>query len=361
MSINIINDFAAGDGEQIVHYVYDGCHKFANNTIKQEYTKRATRVKVRRNQLDRSHQKRACIITRCFDEGMQASVEKKRGLYYKHPYGIDMSYPYGSKLAEVSSLHVLGNNNCNNNFNVILGCTKSNQQEKTFIALKVSEDQKTIEQEKMLIFDIALHDMLQHKPSVNRGSSRNGVTQHYVCHGYRKNPLDTDIGKYAFNAGVSDTDKHKIKKGINQLIEEIEQRALAEMSAASLRICAGYADFFKIQDKYRLPASVSEGGIATQVALAIAYCSRVHTDNDFFLTTLSVYDKHAGPEEVLYYFCFPTYSIAVPMRSGDIIVFNPLVPHCATNPSRATALIYSCYVSNKTCNTVAANAIGEIK
>ena len=130
------------------------------------------------------------------------------------------------------------------------------------------------------------------------------------------------------------------------------------MSAAGLRNCAGHVDFFKVQEKYGIP-SVHNGGIATQVSLAIAYCSRVHTDNDFFLATLSVYDKNAGPEEILYYFCFTTYEIAVPMRSGDIIVFNPLVPHCATNPSRETALIYSCYVSNKTCNTVVANAIGE--
>jgi hypothetical protein len=172
--------------------------------------------------------------------------------------------------------------------------------------------------------------------------------------------LDRDIGEYAFNAGVSDTDKELIKKGINQLVGAIEKRAVAEMNAASMRVCAGYADFFKVQEKYGIP-SVYDGGIATQVALSMGYCSRVHTDKDYFLTTSSVYDVEAGPDEVLYYFCFPTYNIAVPMRSGDVIVFNPLVLHCATNPSRASALIYSCYVSNKTCITVAANTIDESK
>ena len=87
--------------------------------------------------------------------------------------------------------------------------------------------------------------MLKHKPSVDRGLLRNGVTQHYVCHGYRKNPLDTDIGEYTFNAGVSVTDQNTIKKGINQLIGGIEQRALSEMSAAGLRNCASYVDFSK--------------------------------------------------------------------------------------------------------------------
>jgi hypothetical protein len=98
-----------------------------------------------------------------------------------------------------------------------------------------------------------------------------------------------------------------------------------------------------------------------KVALLIGYCSRVHTYKDMFLTTLSVYDENAPLEEFLYYFCLPTYRVAIPMRSGDIIVFNSLVPHCATNPSRDTALIYSCYVSNKTCNTVVANAMDDIE
>jgi hypothetical protein len=70
---------------------------------------------------------------------MQASVDKKRALYFKDFNGIDMTYPEGSKVANVTSLHILSNNNCNNNFNVILGCMQSDPQEKTFVALKVSE------------------------------------------------------------------------------------------------------------------------------------------------------------------------------------------------------------------------------
>jgi hypothetical protein len=360
MSINIVNGFAPGKEQQTAHCNNEGRHNFANNTIKKEYTIRATKTKFRRNPQNRTKQKMASVITRYWDKDMQASVDKKRALYYKDFNGIDMTYPEGSKLANVNSLHILSNNNCDNNFNVILGCMRSDPQEKTFVALKVSENRKTIKPELMRIFDINLHGMLEHKPNVFRGTLCNGLTQRYVCHGYRKNPLDMDIGEYAFNAGVSDTDKEFIKKGINELVGEIEKRAVAEMNTASMRVCAGYADFFKVQEKYGIP-SVYDGGIATQVALSMGYCSRVHTDKDYFLTTLSVYDKEAGPNEVLYYFCFPTYNIAVPMRSGDIIVFNPLVPHCATNPSRASALIYSCYVSNKTCNTVAANTIDESK
>ena len=57
MSINIINDFAAGGEEKFVNYVYDGRHNFANNMNKQEYSNRKTRMKVRRNQLDQTFKK----------------------------------------------------------------------------------------------------------------------------------------------------------------------------------------------------------------------------------------------------------------------------------------------------------------
>jgi hypothetical protein len=39
-------------------------------------------------------------------------------------------------------------------------------------------------------------------------------------------------------------------------------------------------------------------------------------------------------ESVLQYFCFPTVGVSVAMRNGDILLFNPLIPHCIS--SRAT-------------------------
>jgi hypothetical protein len=206
----------------------------------------------------------------------------------------------------------------------------------------------------MKIYDASLKGMLMSKPNVIRGSLRNGLEEQYICHGYRKNPLDCDIGEYTFNAGVSETVQYSIKRGISQLVGEMEEKVMAEIKTANFEACAGYDDFFRMQDVFEWP-SVYEWGIATQFALSKGYCSRVHTDADYFLTTLMVYyNVEAEPDEVLYYFCFPTYNLAIPMKLGDIIVFNPLVPHCATNPSRKTTKIYSCYVSKKTCNTVVA-------
>jgi hypothetical protein len=350
----IENDFAAGENEVIELGKDEGRHSGAAKRIKRVCTQQNTNLKNTRNKKYRAEKPRRSLITKNWDKGMQESVEKKRGLYYRNEAGVDMTYPHGSKVANLKSLSIIENHNMDNSFNVIVGCKKGEEQTTTFIALKVSENMKKVAPDKRVIYEAALQGMLLTKPNVVRGLKRNGVVKQYVCHGYRKNPKDRDIGEYEFSKGTSEERKQEIKDGVNKLVQDMEQRGLAEMGAANLRVCAGYMDFFKMQDKFNLPSMVY-GGIATQFALSIWYSSRVHTDKDYFLTTLSVYDAEAGPDEVLYYFCFPTYVVAIPMRSGDIIVFNPTVPHCATNPSRKTAKIYSCYVSKKTCNTVVAN------
>ena len=177
-----------------------------------------------------------------------------------------------------------------------------------------------------------------------------------MCHGFRKNPKDKKVGQYAYKHGVKEKEKKKLNAQINTLVTSVENRGFDELKAANLHSCVGCNAFVAAKIKYDLP-SINDEGVATQLALARCYSSQLHTDPDFFLTHLSCYDKEAKEDVVLYHFCFPTYGIAVPMKSGDIILFNPTMPHCATNPRTVTALIYSMYVSNKTCNTVVANTM----
>ena len=356
----MINGFAGGAvQEQNGKCKLEGRHNLADNQLKSEIPKVARSWKVRRNRRNRRLKPRANVLRRNFDERMQSKVEKQTAIYYNDAAGIDINYPEGSKQLNLLDLETIKDNANPNKINVVVGCKKTSQKELTFIVLKVSDNQREIAPKKMKKFSLALKRLLEKKPSVIRGSLRNGVTQKYVCEGFRKNPSDKDIGKYASKAGVSATEQKKISEGIKDLVRAIEERATTALNGANLHNCAGLKDFIKAKLKYCFP-SVNKEGHATQVAVSIAYCSRVHTDKDFFLTVLSVYDEKAGPEEVLYNFCFPTCGVAIPMRSGDIIVFNPLVPHCATNPTRETSMIYSCYVSKKTCNTVGANVMDSV-
>ena len=87
--------------------------------------------------------------------------------------------------------------------------------------------------------------------------------------------------------------------------------------------------------------------IATQ-----GYWSKAHTDNDYYYSLLSVLSKESKHhEEVIYYFTFPEYKTSVPMKSGDVIMFNSKVLHCSSNGKHYDDFIYSIYVSDKTTLT----------
>ena len=65
-------------------------------------------------------------------------------------------------------------------------------------------------------------------------------------------------------------------------------------------------------------------------------------------------NKHEAPEcknkdeEIFYYIVFPTYKVAVPMRSGDVILFNLKIMHSCSNPKYSGSCIISVYILVKT-------------
>jgi hypothetical protein len=63
-----------------------------------------------------------------------------------------------------------------------------------------------------------------------------------------------------------------------------------------------------------------------------------HTDSDFTMSIANVHlkgkDKYEFDDPIVIYFCFPTLGIAVPLRPGDFIIFNALIPHCVSSRCR---------------------------
>ena len=54
-----------------------------------------------------------------------------------------------------------------------------------------------------------------------------------------------------------------------------------------------------------------------------------HTDPDFNIAMVAIL-SHGFSNDVVCYFCFPTLNCAVPLRSGDVLYFNPKIPHCVS-------------------------------
>ena len=58
----------------------------------------------------------------------------------------------------------------------------------------------------------------------------------------------------------------------------------------------------------------------------------VHTDEDYFWTLVTVAANEPPVLDgcIVCYMCFPTLGIAVALRNGDLLLFNPLIPHCVS-------------------------------
>jgi len=72
---------------------------------------------------------------------------------------------------------------------------------------------------------------------------------------------------------------------------------------------------------------------------------RCHTDSDYTMSMVQIHlkgkDVYKIDDNVVVYFCFPTLGVAVPLRPGDFLLFNALIPHCVSSRCRQDSDIFS--------------------
>ena len=79
------------------------------------------------------------------------------------------------------------------------------------------------------------------------------------------------------------------------------------------------------------------------------YQSKCHTDKDFYNSLLTVAaPSQRDDERIIYWFVFPSYDVKVGLRTGDVLLFNPMIPHCCSNPRIEGSTILSSYSSQTT-------------
>jgi hypothetical protein len=147
----------------------------------------------------------------------------------------------------------------------------------------------------------------------------------------------------------------KMNDGIGDIVSFLESASRSVFHSLQSSIT-----FLDVKDKYRIPGmyghkdldkETSTRGFATQFCVGVDYWSSIHIDNYFYYTTLSFLSDNMDDNSIPFYFVFPSYRVAIPMRSGDVVCFNPLIYHCCTDPTTHGVKNVSCYVSAKTCNT----------
>jgi hypothetical protein len=51
-------------------------------------------------------------------------------------------------------------------------------------------------------------------------------------------------------------------------------------------------------------------------------------------------DQYKVDNDAIVNFCFPTLGVTVPLRPGDFLIFNSLVPHCVSSQCKQTDNVY---------------------
>ena len=72
--------------------------------------------------------------------------------------------------------------------------------------------------------------------------------------------------------------------------------------------------------------------------------TNMHVDDDFCQGLVTIQQEGVVYEyrmEPVVYFCFPCLGVAVPLRPGDVIIFNAQEPHCLSSQVRPEQEIYS--------------------
>ena len=78
-----------------------------------------------------------------------------------------------------------------------------------------------------------------------------------------------------------------------------------------------------------------------------------HTDQDYTYSSISVHSPNKSyslDDDIIAYFAFPRLGIAIPLRPGDVLFFNPNEPHCVSSRAKNEHDIYCVSLYLKSSN-----------
>ena len=92
-------------------------------------------------------------------------------------------------------------------------------------------------------------------------------------------------------------------------------------------------------------------GQTTSLCASKNHASEARTGNDHCLSRLPATGKDDNDSQPVQNFVFPAHHICVPLHTSDVVVFDPGVVHCASNPNHPeTSSMCTTHVSAKTIN-----------
>ncbi|MCK7495298.1 MAG: hypothetical protein MZW92_32575 [Comamonadaceae bacterium] len=168
-----------------------------------------------------------------------------------------------------------------------------------------------------------------------RGKARIPVAEgkgKYTTIGLKPNRGRTGITE-SWPDKLNETDRCNVVK----LMNTIEELAKGYLPSDALR---GIEKASLLGNWQKIETGTSPPNIWSSLAIALNYYLNAHTDQDFFYSLLTVASAHGLRQdinqysmntEICNYFAFPEQGIAVALRPGDMLLFNPQYQHCLSS------------------------------
>ena len=140
-----------------------------------------------------------------------------------------------------------------------------------------------------------------------------------------------------FSAALEKTDVHT-RHVVQKFVASMEHLYSAYVSYKEIEIVTKAIELVDASTFTMPPSKSNPNPKKAKIYGAMAVGSNVflatHTDKDFAYSAVSVQCRrecHMNEESILVYFAFPALGIAIPLKVGDVLFFNPNEPHCITS------------------------------
>lgn len=172
---------------------------------------------------------------------------------------------------------------------------------------------------------------------------------HAEIRGKTRIPVAENHGKYTTVGLKPDRGHTGIIESWPNKLNNVDKRKIVNLMTRCEEVAKGYLrsddlrgiERAKLLGNWRnITKGASQPDIWGSLAIALNYYLNSHTDEDFFyslLTITSAYglqediDRYSLNADVCNYFTFAEQGIAVALRPGDMLLFNPVYQHCLSS------------------------------
>jgi hypothetical protein len=173
-----------------------------------------------------------------------------------------------------------------------------------------------------------------------------------MCFGFCFAYCGTKLECYTFKKGVDKATRKKYNGKISEIMAALWRVTFGKLDPDDFNALILAVDLINFSDVTlgdKATAFDGENVMHSQFACLRNYMVKSHTDKDGLVGVVGVLDpKNPKSRHIITHVIFPEFKMAIPLRSGDILVFDPRVTHCSCNPRDKKAFIFSVYTAAKT-------------